>query len=76
MSTAINTVPTRMIRLPDVKRKLNVGTTLIYKMIKAGTLPRPVKIGTASLWPEHEIDACIMRLMSERPTNPPTAASS
>lgn len=68
--------PRRLLRLPDVRDKLKLGRTAIYALVKRGELPQPVKLGTASAWPEHEIDAYIERLMSERPASPPTPPSS
>jgi hypothetical protein len=41
---------------------LNVGNTTFYELIAAGKLPRPVKVGTRSLWRAGELLAAIERL--------------
>jgi prophage regulatory protein len=64
------------LRLPAVQKRVALGRTAIYKLIKEGKFPQPVKQGTSSAWPECEIDAYQARVMSERPASPTTAASS
>lgn len=31
----------------------------------AGTFPKPIKLGSSSLWPEHEIDAMVRAYIAE-----------
>lgn len=45
----------RLIRCPDVKNLTGVGRTNIYKLMAAGEFPRPIKLGSASLWSENAI---------------------
>ncbi|MCG9054755.1 AlpA family transcriptional regulator [Laribacter hongkongensis] len=45
----------RIIRLPQVREMVGLGTTAIYGKIKAGAFPRQIKIGRASGWLESEI---------------------
>jgi prophage regulatory protein len=57
----------RVLRLKAVKEKTGKGHTKIYEEIKAGTFPRPIKIGTRAVgWLEHEIDEYIEAKIAER----------
>ena len=49
----------KIIRLPQVIDQVGIKKTLIYKMIAAGTFPKPIKLGFASGWLESEIRAWI-----------------
>ena len=55
-----------LIRLPKVKKKVDLGGTFIYANIAAGKFPRPIKVGKASLWVEREIDRWIADRIAER----------
>ncbi len=46
-----------LLRMPDVKRASSLARPTIYRDIRRGTFPRPVKIGTISAWPAAEIAA-------------------
>jgi prophage regulatory protein len=47
----------RIIRLPDVKRKIGRGKSSIYAMEKVGEFPQRVKLGARSVgWIEREVD--------------------
>lgn len=46
----------RLLRLPQVKKLFPVCTTTIYKLIREGEFPRPVKIGRNSFWREKEVE--------------------
>ena len=37
--------------------KLGCGPSKLYKDVRAGIVPRPLKNGPASVWPEHELDS-------------------
>lgn len=65
----------RLLRFPEVAKKVRLGRTAIYRLIKDEVLPAPVKQGSASFWIEHEIDAYLASLTSARRANPPTPAS-
>jgi len=45
-----------LIRIKAVMVRTGIGRTSIYKRIKEGTFPAPVKIGNSSAWAESEID--------------------
>lgn len=53
-----------LIPLDAVERQIHVKRTKIYKMVAAGEFPRPVKIGTASRWPQSQVDAWIAEQIS------------
>lgn len=50
---------TRLLRMPQVIDRIGLKKTVIYERIKEGTFPKPVKLGSASVWPENEVDAWI-----------------
>ena len=57
----------RIIRLPEVERRVGLHKSAIYQRIAAGTFPAPLKIGPrASGWLESEIDAWIEGRLAER----------
>lgn len=45
-----------LMRLEQLMLKIGLKKPTIYSMMKRGLLPRPIKIGRASLWVESEID--------------------
>ncbi len=50
---------TALLRLPSVIQRVGLKRTAIYERVGLGLLPAPIKLGPrASVWPEHEIDAC------------------
>lgn len=65
-----------MLRLPAVIDRVALKKSAIYKLIKAKEFPAPAKLGSASAWPEHEIDAYLLARITARPGSPPSAASS
>ena len=44
--------------IPDTCRRLGIGRTLVYDLIKQGKL-RPIKLGTRTLIPETELQRLI-----------------
>ena len=46
----------RLLRIPEVSARVGLKKTVIYERIKAGTFPKPIKLGSASAWPEHEVE--------------------
>ncbi|HEY1089863.1 MAG TPA: AlpA family phage regulatory protein [Burkholderiaceae bacterium] len=55
-----------LIRLPQVCERTGMGRTAIYKLIKSLAFPKPVKVGSASLWIDSEVSAWIAVLVSVR----------
>jgi predicted DNA-binding transcriptional regulator AlpA len=42
--------------------KTGLTRSTLYRRIQAGLFPPPKKDGSASVWPEHEVDAYIDRI--------------
>lgn len=40
----------RFINIKEVQTFIGLRHNMIYQMVKAGTFPRPIKLGTASRW--------------------------
>jgi len=58
----------RLIRLPQVKDMVGLGTTAIYDKIKKGEFPKQVKLGRLSGWVESEVQAWIgQQIKASRP---------
>lgn len=52
--------PDRFVRLDEVMRRVGLGKSMIYQMIKAGKFPAPYKLSAgASRWSDREITAWI-----------------
>lgn len=49
-----------LLRLNDVTRRLGLGRSSVYELVRRGELCPPVKLGVrASAWPQSAIDAFI-----------------
>jgi prophage regulatory protein len=57
---------TRLLTVEEVATRLSLSTGMVYKMIRAGTFPRPVLVGTRSRWSEREVDDWITARMKQR----------
>lgn len=55
----------RLLRLPQVMQMTALGRTSIFDAVKAGTFPRPVKHGAATMWLWSECQAWIEKLKSD-----------
>lgn len=52
--------PDRFVKLDEVKRRVGLGKTMIYRLIKEGKFPAPYKLSPfASRWSNREIVAWI-----------------
>ncbi|KAK0341614.1 hypothetical protein LTR94_025658, partial [Friedmanniomyces endolithicus] len=52
--------PDRLVKLDEVKRRVGLGKSMIYRLIQEGRFPAPYKLSPlASRWSEHEIVAWI-----------------
>ena len=49
-----------LLRMPQVLDRVGLKKTVIYERIKASTFPKPIKLGSASAWHAHEIEAWIV----------------
>ena len=53
--------PLRLLRLKEVKMRVGLGRSTIYRWISDGRFPKPVRLGGNSVgWPETAIDMWIM----------------
>lgn len=52
-----NTSPVTLLRLREVCALQGKSRSGFYDSIAAGLMTKPVKLGSASAWPVHEIDA-------------------
>lgn len=57
------------LRRPALLAKVGFRTTKLYDLVKRGEFPRPVKIGSASLWDADAVEAW----MAERAAHQPLA---
>lgn len=48
-----------LLRIQDVSARLQAGKTKVYKMVKLGEFPPPIKIGSMSRWVDEEVEAFI-----------------
>jgi prophage regulatory protein len=56
----------KLIRDKQVAGKLGIGRTTVWRMVKEGRLPKPMKLGTkTSVWLEADIEAFIMKEYSK-----------
>lgn len=56
-----------LLSIAEVRARLGgCHRATVYRMVAAGDLPAPVKIGTRSTWPESEVEALIERLKQAR----------
>lgn len=57
--------PERLLRLGDVVERLGIGKSTLYRMMAAGTFPRPLEITPGwKAWREAEVDAWIVAAAS------------
>ena len=48
----------RLLRRDEVERRCGLARTSIYRMMRAGTFPEPLKVGARAVrWPESEVEA-------------------
>lgn len=47
------------IRIKDLEKKIGLKKSKIYELINRGLLPKPFKVGKASLWIDAEIEKAI-----------------
>lgn len=67
--------PARVIlRLPEVMRRTGLKKSAIYARMAARTFPLQVKLGAASGWLEHEVEAWLALRVAARPASQPTPA--
>lgn len=58
-----NAKPERFLKLVEVSRRVGLGKTMIYELIKESRFPAPYKLSScASRWSDQEISAWIERV--------------
>lgn len=57
---------TRLLRMPQVLERVGLKKTVVYERIKAGTFPKPIKLGSASAWPDNEVEAWIAQQVDQQ----------
>lgn len=58
-SVAKTDTPQGLLRMPQVVDRVGLKKTVIYAMLKAGTFPKQIKLGSASAWHAEEIDSWV-----------------
>lgn len=54
----------RLLRLPSVEAQTGLSKSEIYRRIKAGTFPQPLKLGARAVaWPASAVDAWALSLV-------------
>lgn len=63
----------RILRMPEVERKIGLKRTQIYELISRNEFPRGIKLSKqATGWLEHEVDAFLLKRIAEsRPGSVP-----
>lgn len=65
----------RLLRRVDVERYCQISRSTIYKLMRAGLFPLPIRIAPGAVrWPEQELAAWLARqprATGERPTDQP-----
>lgn len=57
----------RLLRLPEVCKRVGISRSELYRRVCGGTFPSPVKLGPrASAWASNEVDAWIATRVAER----------
>lgn len=60
MQTAVHESERRLLRRPDVSRATGLGRSTIYRLVRLGRFPSPLKISDrASAWVESDVQAWI-----------------
>lgn len=54
----------RLIRLPDVIRRVGCQKTKIYKMIREERFPLPIRVDGVALWRDSEVTAWIAAVIA------------
>ena len=54
------TTPDRLLTRREVERRVGLSCSTIYRLMRSGRFPVPVKVGPAAVrWPEQEIERWI-----------------
>jgi predicted DNA-binding transcriptional regulator AlpA len=54
------------LRVKSVAQKLDVSKAAVWRFVKSGALPAPIKLSSrTTVWKESEIDEAILKIISE-----------
>lgn len=56
----------RFMRVKEVMRIIGFGKTKLYELINSGRFPKPVKVGSSSVWPESEVNVWMEEEIARR----------
>jgi predicted DNA-binding transcriptional regulator AlpA len=56
----------RLLNDREVAARLGVSKATVWRHAAAGLLPRPVKLGHSSRWPESDLAEAVQRLKAQR----------
>lgn len=59
-------VQDHLLSRPEVERIACVSTSLLYDLIAKGKFPKPLKIGSKSVWPASEVHGWVESLKEGR----------
>jgi len=51
--------------MKDLKQIVNLGRNKIYQLIRRGKFPKPIKIGTKSLWKRKDIEKWVDEIIED-----------
>lgn len=51
--------PQRLLRLPEVLKRVAFSKSTLYARVRDGSFPKPVHLGTLSAWVEAEVEEWI-----------------
>jgi len=56
----------RLLRLPEVQHRVGLRRSEIYRRVRLGAFPRPIRLGTnAVAWLESDLDAWVAQRVAE-----------
>lgn len=62
----VGQAPTRIIRKPIVLDRVPLSDTTIWRMVRAGTFPKPINLSPGAIgWVESDVDAWIAARIAE-----------
>ena len=76
MGVPAMTTEKRLLRRVEVERYCQIGRSTIYRLMRAGLFPLPIRVGPRAVrWPEHELTAWLARRPRATGERPPPADS-
>jgi prophage regulatory protein len=73
-SPSIGTTPAKFLRLPSVLERVPYSRPSLYRLVREGKFPRPIRLGggKAVAWLESDVDAYMnARIQASRESAPP-----